>query len=81
MTYVDHAPLPLLVRETVHEADGVLGIVLADPRGNELPPWDPGAHLEVRLPSGRSRHYSLSADPKDRTTYRLGDLHQRARRG
>jgi ferredoxin-NADP reductase len=73
--------LTLLVRETVHEADGVLGVVLADPRGADLPPWTPGAHLEVRLPSGRIRHYSLTGDPEDRTTYRLGVLRERNGRG
>jgi ferredoxin-NADP reductase len=83
MMYVDRSPLSLqlLVRETVREADGVLGIILADPRGSDLPPWDPGAHLEVRLPSGRIRHYSLSGDPEDRSTYRLGVLREPEGRG
>ncbi|MGI5450681.1 PDR/VanB family oxidoreductase [Streptomyces sp. CA-243310] len=74
-------PRRLLVRETVPEADGVLGIVLVDPRGTELPPWEPGAHLELRLPSGRTRHYSLSGDPQDRAAYRLGVLREPGGRG
>ncbi|MCJ1681504.1 PDR/VanB family oxidoreductase [Streptomyces sp. APSN-46.1] len=73
--------LRLKVREAVPEADGVLGIVLVDPWGTELPPWEPGAHLEVRLPSGRIRHYSLSGDPGDRSGYRLGVLREPDGRG
>jgi ferredoxin-NADP reductase len=38
--------------------DAVL-LEFADPAGAPLPPWDPGAHLRLELPSGRIRHYSL----------------------
>ncbi|MFF4455140.1 PDR/VanB family oxidoreductase [Streptomyces goshikiensis] len=73
--------LRLRVRDTVREADGVLGLLLEDPWGARLPAWEPGAHLEVRLPSGRIRHYSLSGDPGDVRTYRLGVLRDPAGRG
>ncbi|MFF5921487.1 PDR/VanB family oxidoreductase [Streptomyces flavochromogenes] len=71
----------LTVRSVVPEADGVVGLVLTDPTGAELAPWEPGAHLEVTLPSGAVRHYSLCGDPADRSTYRLGVLRERAGRG
>ncbi|MFB7236939.1 PDR/VanB family oxidoreductase [Streptomyces sp. NPDC056269] len=71
----------LTVRAVVPEAEGVLGLVLADPAGAELAPWEPGAHLEVTLPSGAVRHYSLCGDPADRSTYRLGVLRERDGRG
>ncbi|MFE3994913.1 PDR/VanB family oxidoreductase [Streptomyces goshikiensis] len=73
--------LRLRVQDTVREADGVLGLLLADPWGDPLPAWEPGAHLEVRLPSGRMRHYSLSGDPGDLRTYRLGVLRDPGGRG
>lgn len=73
--------VPLTVRSVVPEAEGVLGLVLADPTGAELAPWEPGAHLEVTLPSGAVRHYSLCGDPADRSTYRLGVLREREGRG
>lgn len=41
------------------EAEGVLGVTLADPAGRDLPAWSPGSHLDVVLPSGESRKYSL----------------------
>ncbi|MFH9724957.1 PDR/VanB family oxidoreductase [Streptomyces sp. NPDC017254] len=71
----------LMVRSAVREAEGVLGLVLVDPTGAELAPWEPGAHLEVTLPSGAVRHYSLCGDPADRSTYRLGVLREPAGRG
>ncbi|MFD3996890.1 PDR/VanB family oxidoreductase [Streptomyces sp. NPDC058583] len=71
----------LTVRSVVPEAEGVLGLVLTDPAGAELAPWEPGAHLEVTLPSGAVRHYSLCGDPADRSTYRLGVLRERDGRG
>ncbi|MFB7590597.1 PDR/VanB family oxidoreductase [Streptomyces sp. NPDC056169] len=73
--------LRLTVRSVVREAEGVLGLLLADPAGAALPPWEPGAHLEVTLPSGAVRHYSLCGDPADRSTYRLGVLREPAGRG
>ncbi|RSS52821.1 oxidoreductase [Streptomyces sp. WAC01280] len=73
--------LRLTVRSAVREAEGVLGLLLADPTGAALPPWEPGAHLEVTLPSGTVRHYSLCGDPADRSTYRLGILREPAGRG
>ncbi|MFI9114597.1 PDR/VanB family oxidoreductase [Streptomyces venezuelae] len=71
----------LTVRSVVREAEGVLGLLLADPTGAELAPWEPGAHLEVTLPSGAVRHYSLCGDPADRGTYRLGVLREPTGRG
>ncbi|MDV5144611.1 PDR/VanB family oxidoreductase [Streptomyces sp. SBC-4] len=71
----------LTVRSVVQEAEDVLGLVLADPTGAALAPWEPGAHLEVVLPSGAVRHYSLCGDPADRGTYRLGVLREPEGRG
>ncbi|MEF9882016.1 PDR/VanB family oxidoreductase [Streptomyces sp. P9-A4] len=71
----------LTVRSVLREAEGVLGLLLADPTGAALAPWEPGAHLEVTLPSGAVRHYSLCGDPADRSTYRLGVLREPAGRG
>ncbi|MGW8764551.1 PDR/VanB family oxidoreductase [Streptomyces sp. NPDC055815] len=71
----------LTVRSVVEEAEGVRGLILADPTGAALAPWEPGAHLEVTLPSGTVRHYSLCGDPADRSTYRIGVLREPAGRG
>ncbi|MGJ7420602.1 2Fe-2S iron-sulfur cluster-binding protein [Streptomyces cinereoruber] len=56
------------------EAEGVLGITLADPGGGPLPEWTPGAHVDVELPSGLVRSYSLCGRPGDRDAYRIAVL-------
>lgn len=49
----------------------VVALTLADPDGGLLPAWTPGAHIDVRLPSGRRRQYSLCGPPGRRTDYRI----------
>ena len=66
----------LLVRSMTVEADGVLSIELVDPDGRELPAWEPGAHLDLKLTDQLSRQYSLSGDPGDRHRYRIGVLRE-----
>ncbi|MEU0108391.1 2Fe-2S iron-sulfur cluster-binding protein [Streptomyces sp. NPDC006251] len=62
---------PVLVRELRHAADGVLAVRLAATGGGRLPAWEPGAHIDLVLPSGAIRQYSLCGDPADRDTYRV----------
>ena len=52
-------------------APDVVALTLADPQGGLLPSWTPGAHIDVRLPSGRRRQYSLCGLPGRRTEYRI----------
>lgn len=49
----------------------VVALTLADPDGGLLPAWTPGAHIDLRLPSGRRRQYSLCGPPGRRTDYRI----------
>ncbi|GAB4586519.1 PDR/VanB family oxidoreductase [Nocardia sp. IFM 10818] len=60
------------VVETVRaEAAEVVSLTLLAPWRGSLPAWRPGAHLDVFLPSGRQRQYSLCGDPRDRRRYRI----------
>ncbi|MGQ4405689.1 2Fe-2S iron-sulfur cluster-binding protein [Streptomyces hayashii] len=56
--------LRVAAREPV--ADGVVRLRL---EGARLPRWEPGAHLDLVLPSGLVRQYSLCGDPLDATSY------------
>ncbi|WP_371549997.1 2Fe-2S iron-sulfur cluster-binding protein [Streptomyces sp. NBC_00554] len=47
-------------------AEGVVQLRLA---GQDLPRWEPGAHLDLVLPSGLVRQYSLCGDPADSSSY------------
>ncbi|WP_051579791.1 PDR/VanB family oxidoreductase [Pseudonocardia acaciae] len=74
-------PLSLLISQITWEADGVMSLQLRSPDGSALPPWEPGAHVEVLLPSGRLRHYSLYGDPTERDRYRIAVLRDDTGRG
>jgi ferredoxin-NADP reductase len=49
----------------------VVALTLADADGGLLPSWTPGGHIDVQLPSGRRRQYSLCGPPGRRTDYRI----------
>jgi len=73
--------LSLLIGQTTWEADNVMSLRLHSPDGAALPAWEPGAHIELALPSGRRRQYSLCGDPEDRYSYRIAVLQVPAGRG
>jgi ferredoxin-NADP reductase len=52
-------------------APDVVALTLAEPDGGLLPSWTPGGHIDVQLPSGRRRQYSLCGPPGRRTDYRI----------
>ncbi|MDL9938746.1 PDR/VanB family oxidoreductase [Gordonia sp. ABSL1-1] len=58
-------------REVVAEDENVVALTLAAPDDGMLPRWHAGAHLDLLLPSGRMREYSLCGDPADRHKYRI----------
>jgi ferredoxin-NADP reductase len=49
----------------------VVALTMADAGGGLLPSWTPGGHIDVQLPSGRRRQYSLCGPPGRRTDYRI----------
>ncbi|WP_043664679.1 PDR/VanB family oxidoreductase [Streptomyces xylophagus] len=55
----------LLVRQARWVAHEVLELRLTRPTGGALPAWEPGAHVELTLPSGLRRAYSLCGDVAD----------------
>jgi ferredoxin-NADP reductase len=62
-------------------ADGVASLELAHPDGRRLPDWTPGSHIDVMLPNGLTRQYSLCGDRWDAHSYRVGVLREPAGRG
>ncbi|MFI9781692.1 PDR/VanB family oxidoreductase [Streptomyces sp. NPDC051956] len=69
------------VRSCTPAADGILAIELEHPEGHRLPPWTPGAHIDLILPNGQTRQYSLCGDRYDAYRYRIGVLREPASRG
>lgn len=70
------------VHQLRFEAVGVLGVELrpAD-SGAAFPPVEAGAHVDVHLPDGVVRSYSLSNMPGETHRYVLGVLHDAKSRG
>jgi ferredoxin-NADP reductase len=61
----------MTVDELRAEADEVVSLRLVPADHAHLPPWRPGAHLDLLLPSGRMRQYSLCGDPAERGCFRI----------
>ncbi|MFE4539986.1 PDR/VanB family oxidoreductase [Streptomyces scopuliridis] len=74
-------PGTLLVKQIRSESPHVVTLTLVDPAGRTLPPWEAGAHLDLVLPSGTIRQYSLCGDDQDRTSYTIAVQHEPAGRG
>jgi ferredoxin-NADP reductase len=70
-----------IVREIRRESDRVFAYVLADPDDWDLPPFTPGAHIDVHLPNGMVRQYSLYSSPRERTRYRIAVQREKGGRG
>lgn len=70
-----------LVREIRRENEGVVSLTLMDPDGWLLPPFQPGAHIDVHLSNGAVRQYSLCGDPADATRYRIAVQREAEGRG
>jgi ferredoxin-NADP reductase len=68
---VNDRRLSLVVRRVAEEASGVVSLRLSTADWSPLPSWQPGCHLDLELPSGTVRQYSLCGDPDDPFTYRI----------
>lgn len=53
----------LVVRRKWQEADDLWRFDLADPDDWALPPFEAGAHIDLHVPGGALRQYSLCSDP------------------
>ena len=80
-TIVREHEADLVVREVQIAADGVVALTLADPDGAGLPPWTPGAHIDLILNDTTTRQYSLCGNPADPGRWRVGVLRAAESRG
>lgn len=56
-------------------------LTLTSPRGEVLPEWTPGAHIDLHLSEGLIRQYSLCGPVDDRRTWRVSVLRDPRSRG
>ena len=71
----------LVVEAFDHVAADVVAVTLADPGGGALPPWTPGAHVDLILEPGLVRQYSLCGSASDSRTIRVAILKAADSRG
>ncbi|MEW2480734.1 PDR/VanB family oxidoreductase [Mycobacterium sp. NPDC049093] len=58
-------------RRSVARDDTVVELTLTSHDGSTLCRWHPGAHIDLHLPSGRTRQYTLCGDPHRTQEYRI----------
>ncbi|WP_277372336.1 PDR/VanB family oxidoreductase [Pseudomonas sp. AA-38] len=73
--------IEVIIRAMRLEAEGILGLELVAADGTPLPPFEAGAHIDLHLPNGLIRQYSLCNDPRERHRYRIAVLRDAASRG
>lgn len=73
--------LSLLVRQIRFEGHGINSYELVHPQGEQLPPFEAGAHIDIHLPNGVTRQYSLCNAPCERHRYVIAVLRDEKGRG
>ena len=74
-------PLDLVIRSAQTVATDVISLEFGARGAAVLPEWAPGAHIDLHLPSGLVRSYSLHGDPRDRGAYHVAVLNAPDGRG
>jgi ferredoxin-NADP reductase len=70
----------VVLLDKVEIASGVIELSLASATGSTLPLWSPGAHIELELPDGEVRQYSL-LPPSSSRLWRVAILREVNGRG
>lgn len=73
--------LNVWVHTLKYEAQNIISVDLRPMAGETLPPFEAGAHIDLHLPGGLVRSYSLANDSRERHRYVLGILKDPASRG
>jgi vanillate O-demethylase ferredoxin subunit len=81
MTARSDVRLRLRLRQITELAEGVHRFEWVDGGGDALPPFTAGAHLDLHLPGGLVRQYSLLGDVDDRGRYVVAAKREAAGRG
>lgn len=72
---------PVILKRREEMAADIARYEFVAPEGRELPPFEPGAHVDVVIAPEYLREYSLAGDPADRSRYVLGVQREQPGRG
>lgn len=78
---MDSSWMEVRVARREQAAEGVASFELRHPADEPLPVFTAGSHIDVELPNGLVRQYSLCNDPAERERYQIGVLLEAAGRG
>lgn len=73
--------IEVVIESTTAVADDVRLLTFARADGGALPPWPPGAHIDVLLDDGLVRQYSLCGDPMRGDSWQIAVLREPESRG
>lgn len=73
--------IEVVVTSKKREADNILSFELCRPDSSDLPAFAPGAHIDINLPNGLIRQYSLCNHPNESRRYLISVLKDPASRG
>lgn len=73
--------LKLKIARKRTSAEGIVAIDLTASDGAPLPAFTAGSHIDLFLPGGFTRQYSLRNDPRERHRYAIGVLREPGGRG
>lgn len=68
--------LQVRVQQIRYEAIDIVSLSLVDPSGADLPEFTAGAHIDVHLPNGLIRQYSLCGPVSEKNNYLVGVLNE-----
>jgi vanillate O-demethylase ferredoxin subunit len=68
----DDSLRPVIVVKRSDEAHNMVSFELADPDGADLPAFSAGSHIDVTIPGGLVRQYSLCNSSSERNRYVIG---------
>ncbi len=80
-TELREAEFDMIVVKREDTAGDVAAFTLREVHGQELPCWQPGAHIDLLVPDIGPRQYSLCGDTSDRRHWRVAILKESAGRG
>jgi ferredoxin-NADP reductase len=69
------------VAEKTALSPGIVSLTLRQSANEDMPAWEPGAHIDLVLPNGLVRQYSLCGSVEDWRSWRLGVLREPVSRG
>jgi len=79
--FSDDSMIPLRIQRSEMAAEGIRLFELGRGDGAPLPDFAPGAHIRVRVPSGKIRPYSLCNGPEQRASYTIAVKREEHGRG